>query len=130
MCSHTKASSLTQTLDELDFERGLWTAALDNDLQKCQDLLRKGHDPSQPDSSGFTPLHYAVRSSSKEIVKLLLESGAKVDLQTKGGKSTALHRACLKGRSDIVQLLLGNSSFLENKIIFPDVAVSLCRFQK
>ena len=111
MCSHTKASSLTQTLDELDFERGLWTAALDNDLQKCQDLLRKGHDPSQPDSSGFTPLHYAVRSSSKEIVKLLLESGAKVDLQTKGGKSTALHRACLKGRPDIVQLLLGNYVF-------------------
>ena len=130
MCSHTKASSLTQTLDELDFERGLWTAALDNDLQKCQDLLRKGHDPSQPDSSGFTPLHYAVRSSSKEIVKLLLESGAKVDLQTKGGKSTALHRACLKGRSDIVQLLLGNSSFSENKIVFPKVAVFLCRFQK
>ena len=58
MCSHTQSSSVTQTLDELEFERGLWTAVLDNDLEKCQELLKKGQNPSQPDSSGFTPLHY------------------------------------------------------------------------
>ena len=58
MCSHTQASSVTQTLDELEFERGLWTAVLDNNLEKCQELLKKGQNPSKPDSSGFTPLHY------------------------------------------------------------------------
>jgi len=106
MCSHTKSSSVTQTLDELEFERGLWNAAVTNDLHKCQELLKKGQNPSKPDSSGFTPLHYAVRSSSIEIIELLLKSGAKTDLQTNGGKSTALHRACLKGRPEVVQILI------------------------
>ena len=111
MCSHTKSSSVTQTLDELEFERGLWNAAVTNDLHKCQELLKKGQNPSKPDSSGFTPLHYAVRSSSIEIIELLLKSGAKTDLQTNGGKSTALHRACLKGRPEVVQILIGNYFF-------------------
>ena len=43
MCSHgTHSTSVTQTLDELEFERGLWTAVLDNDFEKCEGLLRKG----------------------------------------------------------------------------------------
>jgi len=107
MCSHSSSSSsANQTLNELEFERGLWTAALDDDLLKCQELVQRGHDPSQPDSSGFTPLHYAVRASKIEIVECLLKSGCEVNAQTKGSKATALHRACMKGRPEIVQLLL------------------------
>jgi len=106
MCSHSSSSAANQTLNELEFERGLWTAALDDDLLKCQELVQRGHDPSQPDSSGFTPLHYAVRASKIEIVECLLKSGCEVNAQTKGSKATALHRACMKGRPEIVQLLL------------------------
>ena len=106
MCSHSSSSATTQTLTELEFERGLWTAALDNDLHKCQELIQRGHDPSRPDSSGFTPLHYAVRASKIEIVDCLLKAGCEVNAQTKGSKATALHRACMKGRPEIVQLLL------------------------
>ena len=43
MCSHVQATpSVAQTLDELDFERGLWSAANDNDLKRCRELIQKG----------------------------------------------------------------------------------------
>ena len=106
MCSHQASSSMGQTLDELEFERGLWSAACDGDLNKCKELLQRGHNPSKPDNSGFTPLHYAVRSASKELVECLLEAGSDVNAQTKAGKATALHRACSRGRPEIVELLI------------------------
>ena len=112
MCSHTSSSSTTQSLDELEFERGLWSAALNNDLNKCQELIRKGHNVSQPDSSGFTALHYAVRASKIELIECLLKAGCDINAQTKAGKATALHRACTKGRPEVVQLLLSENSAL------------------
>ena len=47
-----------------------------------------------------------MRASKIEIVECLLKSGCEVNAQTKGSKATALHRACMKGRPEIVQLLL------------------------
>ena len=49
--------SVSQTLDELDFSRGIWTAALDGDeaeLLKC--LEKRNVQPDMRDSSGFTAL--------------------------------------------------------------------------
>lgn len=114
MCSHgdnhdncsVTATSVQQSLSELDFERGLWTAALDNDVDRCQELMRKGHDVNQKDSSGYTPLHYAVRSSSVQLVRLLIDAGANVNAQTSAGKATPLHRAVTRGRPETVKLLL------------------------
>jgi len=40
-----------------------------------------------------------------EVVKLLLEKGADVNVKTNDGKWTALGLAKLKGHTDIVQLL-------------------------
>ena len=55
----------------------------------------------------FFTYSYAVRASKIEIVECLLKSGGcEVNAQTKGSKATALHRACMKGRPEIVQLLL------------------------
>ena len=90
MCSHQSSSQSTvQTLEELDFDRGLWSAACDGDLNRCKELLQRGHDPAKPDKSGFTPLHYAVRSGSTELVECLLKSGADIDAQTKGKSNSA-----------------------------------------
>lgn len=42
-------------------------------------LLRAGADVNQPDRSGQTPLHYAVRGNNIDAVKRLLAAGAKKD---------------------------------------------------
>ncbi len=54
---------------------------------------------------GEVPLHRALRREHKEIVKLLLEHGADVNIKDAHGY-TALHLAVYSGNIEIIQLLL------------------------
>ncbi len=54
-CS-SKPSSLAQSLTEMDFERGIWQAALDGNMNRVRSLLDKGGDPDARDGSGYTAL--------------------------------------------------------------------------
>ncbi|NP_001290577.1 ankyrin repeat domain-containing protein 39 [Esox lucius] len=105
-CSHQVSyPSAHQTLDEMDFERGIWSAAMDGDLERVKSLLKKGVDPNIRASANYTALHYASRSGHESVCRLLLQSGACANLQTLGG-ATALHRSAYCGHLDVVQLLL------------------------
>ena len=57
-CCSGKVSvpSVCQTLDELEFERGIWSAALNNEVDKMKDHIAKGVNPNLTDSSGYSPL--------------------------------------------------------------------------
>ncbi|XP_052049360.1 ankyrin repeat domain-containing protein 39 isoform X4 [Apodemus sylvaticus] len=109
-CSHPSAvPGVQQTLEEMDFERGIWSAALNGDLGRVKYFIQKATDPSQPDSAGYTALHYASRNGHYAVCQFLLESGAKCDAQTHGG-ATALHRASYCGHTEIARLLLSHGS--------------------
>ena len=54
-CSST-SSTYAQSLSEMDFERGIWQAALDGDVNRVRKLLDKGTDPNSRDGSGYTAL--------------------------------------------------------------------------
>ncbi|GFS50905.1 ankyrin repeat domain-containing protein 39 [Trichonephila clavipes] len=94
-----------QSLDEIAFEKGIWGTALDGNFEKLKSILDKGEDPSIPDSSGYTALHYASRNGKELACKLLLDNRANPNAQTHGG-ATPLHRAAFLGHSNIVSLLL------------------------
>lgn len=51
-CAHSN-STTQQTLDELDFERGIWSAALAGDVAALAKHIRNGHLEDR-DSSGYT----------------------------------------------------------------------------
>ncbi|XP_013876824.1 ankyrin repeat domain-containing protein 39 [Austrofundulus limnaeus] len=105
-CSHPVSSpSVHQTLNEMDFERGIWSAAMDGDLERLKLLVQKGSDPNQRDSAGYTALHYGSRSGHLDVCAFLLENGACASPQTPGG-ATPLHRAAYCGHLDVVSLLL------------------------
>lgn len=105
-CSHPAASpSVHQTLSEMEFERGIWSAAMDGDLQRVRSLVQKGTDPNLRDSAGYTALHYASRGGHLAVCSFLLEGGACASPQTPGG-ATPLHRAAYCGHVDVVDLLL------------------------
>lgn len=105
-CSHQRAVPSThQTLEEMDFERGIWSAALDGDLDRVKSLLKKGTDPNTRDNAGYTALHYASRGGHESVCELLLGQGACATPQTRGG-ATPLHRAAYCGHLSVVKLLL------------------------
>ncbi|XP_041512592.1 ankyrin repeat domain-containing protein 39 isoform X1 [Microtus oregoni] len=87
----------------------IWLAALNGDLGRVKYFIQKATDPSQPDSAGYTALHYASRNGHYAVCQFLLESGAKCDAQTHGG-ATALHRASYCGHTEIARLLLSHGS--------------------
>lgn len=109
-CDHSHfslgTSSLYQTLDELDFERGIWYAAQHDDLERVEKLVRQGVSPDIRDKAGYSPLHYAARAGHNRICHYLLAAGAAVDAVTRAGQATALHRASSAGQDAIVSLLL------------------------
>ena len=45
-----------QLLTEMDFERGIWSAAADNELKRVKKFLDKGCDCNVKDNSGYTAL--------------------------------------------------------------------------
>lgn len=55
-CCMQPVTSVCQTLEELDFQRGIWAAALNGDTERVRKFLSGGENPDVPDSSSFTAL--------------------------------------------------------------------------
>lgn len=89
----------------LSLSAGIWSAALDGDLQRVKLLVQKGTDPNMRDSAGYTALHYGSRGGHLAVCAFLLENGACPSPQTPGG-AAPLHRAAYCGHLDVVRLLL------------------------
>lgn len=119
-------TTVHQTIDEMGFERGIWTAgnydgeplfddkltgcldsiaAMDNDSNKVKKFIQSGQVDAR-DNFGYTALHYTARLGLLDMCTLLLDGGAAVDSRTKTGGVTPLQRAALKGRIEVVELLV------------------------
>ena len=48
--------SVYQTINELEFERGIWSSALNGEVDKIKQHLSKGVNPNATDSSGYVAL--------------------------------------------------------------------------
>ena len=110
-CGHshtccTKVSSVSQSIDEMSFERGIWQTAVDNNYSRTKKLLEKGVSADAADSSGYTALHYASRAGHIEIIKLLFEFKANPNAETRAGRDRPIHRAAYQGQDVVVKLLL------------------------
>lgn len=89
----------------VSFRTNIWTACEHGDYATVSTRI-KGNKKlvSLLDSYGYSPLHYAAQHNHYEIVKLLLESKAEVDLNRCG--ATPLHRAAFANCLQICELLL------------------------
>ncbi|KAJ8920889.1 hypothetical protein NQ315_015682 [Exocentrus adspersus] len=100
-----------QSLDEMEFERGIWYAAQCGDLGRVKNLLsRPRSNPDVRDSAGYTALHYAARNGHIGVCQCLIENGADVNSVTRVGKATALCRAASAGKKNIVEYLLSKKA--------------------
>lgn len=106
-----KNPAASQTLEEMEFERGIWSAAQYGDFSKVKKLVEIGkNEINQRDSAGYTALHYAARNGHLDVCKYLVMKGAEIDAVTKSGQATALHRACSAGKTEIVKFLLSKKA--------------------
>lgn len=114
-CDHANCQCLVrplplqQSLDEVDFERGLWGYILRQpSAEQVRTFIGK-HGAScvdKPDKSGYTPLLYAARQGDVAICEVLLKFGADPNSATPGLRQTSLHRAAAQGHAHVVKLLL------------------------
>ncbi|CAG02531.1 unnamed protein product [Tetraodon nigroviridis] len=74
----------------MDFERGIWSAALHGDLQRVRSLVQKGTQPNLKDTAGYTALHYASGGGHVAVCAFLLEVGACASPQTPGGATRCI----------------------------------------
>jgi ankyrin repeat protein len=121
-----------ESLQSLGTNFGLTAAAFHGHWRLCQFLIESGADVNSADrDTGETPLHSALsstRSAQKEVVRVLLASGADTnrvtkpnvetgafmrDCRTKG--ETPLHRAAAFADEETIQLLLDYGADREAK---------------
>ncbi len=91
----------------------LQLAALNKYLAICALLLDRGANLQQEGMSGLA-IHAAAEGGSAEVVKLMLERGAKVG-DVDGAKATALHQA---GSAEVAKLLLERGAKIDARANF------------
>ena len=90
-CLEHLPAGTAQSLDEMEWERGVWPLAMKNKHVALETRLAKHpRDVDAIDASGYTALHYAARNGALEAIRVLLAHGAAVGARTRAGRATAL----------------------------------------
>ena len=90
----------------------LHAAAEHGDLGQLREALkalprsRRAAELNRLDREGYTPLTYAARGGALDLVKLLVEAGAAVDVADEQGGWTPLLQAADQRHADVVRYLL------------------------
>ena len=88
----------------------LYVAAQESHLEIVQALLAKGALPNKTAVRGMTPLQCAAFRGVEEIVQVLLDGGADLNLTSATSGTTPLHCASLNGHLNVVRVLLDQGS--------------------
>jgi ankyrin repeat protein len=86
------------------FNQRLCQAVWREDLDEAREMILLGADVNCFDENGQTPLHLAVEQENIELVGMLLDAGADLELSSKGGYWTPLLHAVARVGDSASQL--------------------------
>lgn len=96
----------------------LCQSIVDGDIDDILNWLsQEDADPNQRDYTGRSPLHLAVMTSTPEVVKCLIDHGARLTARLADGR-TALHLAASRGQTEMIKFLMEKS--IENEEVEED----------
>jgi ankyrin repeat protein len=98
-------------------ESALSTAASFNKIIIVELLLARGANPNVATDRNETPLQIAAYNGNVEIVRMLIEAGAKVDAADTQYGFTALASAARNGHVGVIRLLLNAGADPSRKIV-------------
>ena len=102
-----RAAPLQQTVEEMEWDRGIWCAVVSGQIAKVETFLRTdaGRWLEARDGAGYTALHYASSNGREEIARLLLSRGCNASPTTPSGR-TPLHKAASNDHAPVISTLL------------------------
>lgn len=80
-------------------------------------FLKIGVDINGRVQDGYTALHLAAQEGHIEVVKLLVEKGADIDLESTERGRYAFYSACLQGHYDVANYLLPRVKNVNKRIL-------------
>lgn len=85
----------------------LHLAAAKGKVSEVERLLELGANPNAQDDNGWSPLHFSAQAVSPEVARVLLLSGADLELKDSFG-NTPLFRAVFesKGNGSVIEVFL------------------------
>src|SRR5206468_1150733 len=89
-----------------EHEAPLADAAQARDLAAIQAQIRQKADPNRAQADGMTALHWAAENDDPAMTQVLLNAGAKPDVETRLGAITPLFIASKNANPAIVEALL------------------------
>ena len=94
----------------MNYLNSLCTEAAQGNLVVVKDLLESNPDlVSSKQDDDNTPLHLAAENGHKDVIKVLLSRGTRIDAVNKC-RNTSLYMAVLNGHKDVVEVLLANGA--------------------
>jgi pectate lyase len=105
---------IVKLLAEAGADVSIHVAARCGILTKVKSLIKEGCDINTKDSSGKTPLHYAVEGEQKDVVEFLITNGADINIQSGRGE-TPLRIAAIQGHREIAELLIANNAVIKKR---------------
>ncbi len=91
----------------------LFKAVGTKNLEEVKRLLDGGADPNFGSSGGDSVLVFAASTGSAEIVRVLIDKGANVDVSS--GGNSALVTAVATGSTEIVRVLIDKGANVDGK---------------
>lgn len=114
-----EANRLILSADGKDRHSGLALASEFGHVEIVRALLDAGEDPSRYNPVGFhshsTPLHEAASAGHEEVVQLLVQRGAKLDLKDTVWQGTPVDWAKHEKRAAIESFLRSKQTYSENQ---------------